>query len=176
MVDKPAVQMEAIRALGQCPGRDTELLLRLKAMLPEEEAAVTGQCFDALLDIAPAESVAFVARFLTAKDPDVRSEAVAALASCREPQAIETLKERFGGRSDPALENVILQSLAGARRPAAAAFLLTVIEEGRSEHAALAVASLGQSRFRDENRERVEAIVRRREITSLTAAFQAAFQ
>jgi HEAT repeat protein len=175
-VDEPVVQIEAIRALGQCPGNDTVLLLRLKAMLPEEEAAVTGQCFDALLDMAAAESVPFVARFLAAKDPDVRSEAVAALAACREAQAIEVLKNCFEGRSDAALKNAILQSLAGARHPAAAQFLLATIEEDRAEHAALAVASLAQSRFREDIRERVEAIVRRRDIDALTAAFQAGFR
>jgi HEAT repeat protein len=176
LVDKPTVRIEAIRALGQCPGHDTELLLRLKAMLPEEEAAVTGQCFDALLDMAAAESVPFVAGFLTNPDPDVRSEAVAALAASREPQAVEALKVCFEGRSDNALKTAILQSLAGARQPAAAEFLLTVIAEGRSEHAALAVASAGQSRFRDESRERVEAIVRRRDMATLTEAYRAAFQ
>jgi len=176
MVDEPPVRIDAIRALGQCPGPDTILLLRLKAMLPEKEPAVTGQCFDALLDISPVDSIPFVAQFLAAKDPEVRSEAVAALAACREPQAIEALKQCFEGRSDGAMKTAILQSLAGARHPSAAELLLAVIEDGRSEHAALAVASVAHSRFRDENRARVEALVRRRDIAALTSAFQAAFQ
>ncbi len=53
--------------------------------------------------------------------------------------------------------------------------MVSTPKRAASTERALAVAPVAQ-RFRDENRERVEAIVPRREITSLTAAFQAAFQ
>ena len=186
LVDEPPVRIDAIRALGQVPGHDTALLLRLKALLGDKEPGVTGACFDVLLEIVPADSVAFVSGFLNDKDPDVRAEAAAAMAACREPQAIEALKECFAGKSvmarrvrametDAALKTAILQSLAGARLPAGADFLLAVIEEGRSEHAALAVTSLAAGRFRDEFRDRVEAAVRNRDIDFITAAFQREF-
>jgi hypothetical protein len=59
--------------------------------------------------------------------------------------------------------------------PAAAEFLMTVIAEGRAAEAGTAIASLAQSRFRDEFRERVEAAVRRRDNAGLTSAFQKEF-
>ena len=69
MADEKPVRIDAIRALGQCPGPDTALLLRLKALLGDKESEVTGQCFDVLLEISPADSVPFVARFSPRKIP-----------------------------------------------------------------------------------------------------------
>ena len=180
LVDELPVQLDAITALGQVPGADTALLLRLKALLGDKEPEVTGQCFDVLLEISPADSVPFVARFFAAENPDVRSEAASALAASREPQAIEALKRCFAGPAtglaDAALKKAILQSLAGSRQIAGAEFLLSVVEEGPSEHAALAVQSLASGRFREEFRERVEASVRRRGLAALTSAFQKEFR
>jgi HEAT repeat protein len=167
LVDELPVRLDAITAMGQVPGADTALLLRLKALLGDKEAEVTGRCFDALLAMTPGESVGFVARFLSAKDPGVRAEAAAALAAGREPQAIDALKQCFSGRADPALKTVILQCLAGSPQPAAAEFLLSIVEEGSSEHAAIAAESLAKSRFHDEFRERLAACLRRRGIPPL---------
>jgi HEAT repeat protein len=175
MADEPPVRIDAIRALGQCPGHDTVLLLRLKALLGDTEPEVNGVCFDVLLEISPADSVSFVARFLAAESPELRAEAASALALCREPQAIEALKQCFAGRADTALKTAILQSLAGSPQVAAAEFLLSVIEEGSPEPAALAVESLGAGRFREEFRQRVEASVRRRRENTLTVAFQKSY-
>lgn len=91
LTDKPPVQRDAISALDQLPGPDTILLLRLKALLPELAPEVTGQCFDALLELSPEDSIPFVSRFLEAKDPDLQSEAVGALASSRQPAAAARL-------------------------------------------------------------------------------------
>lgn len=176
LADETPVRSDAIRAMGQLPGPDTVLLLRLKALLGDREPGVTGLCFDVLLQISAAGSVPFVARFLAAKNPDVRVEAAAALAASRESQAIEALKECFAGLVDPALKITILQSLAGSPQVSAAEFLLSVVEQGSSEHAALAVESLAKSRFHQEFHDRAESATRRRDIDALNAAFQKSFQ
>jgi HEAT repeat protein len=175
MADEKPVRIDAIRALGQCPGPDTALLLRLEALLGDKEPEVIGDCFEVLLQISPADSVPFVARFLAAKDLEVRVEAASALAASREPQAIEVLKQCFNGPADLPFKIAILQSLAGSRQSAAAEFLLSVIEESPSEYAAIAVKSLATSRFREEFQERAGASVRRRGVDALTAAFQKSF-
>jgi HEAT repeat protein len=175
LADQPAVRLDAIRALGQCPGHDTTLLLRLKALLGDKESEVSGACFDVLLEISPADSVPFVARFLTAKDPEVQAEAAAALAASLEPAAVDALKQCFAGRSDPALKTAILQSLAGSREIAGAEFLLSVVEESTSAQAEIALQSLAGGRFRDEFRARLEASVRERGIPALTTAFSSAY-
>ncbi len=175
LIDDLPVKQDAITALGQVPGNDTVLLLRLKALLGDKDSEVTGQCFDVLLEMAPVESVAFVARFLEDKDADVRSEAVAALAGSRETQAIQALEKCYSEARDPAFKTTILQSLAGARQVAAADFLLAIAERERPEHAAAAIESLGKSRFRDEFRERAAAVMRARSIPSVTSAFEGQF-
>ncbi len=174
--DEKPVKIDVIVALGQCPGPDTTLLLRLKALLGDEEPEVVGDCFDVLLQISPADSVPFVARFLAARNPEVRIEAASALAASREPPAIAALKQCFTGPADPPLKIAILQSLAGSLQSAAAEFLLSVIEGSPLEYASIAVESLAASRFREEFRERVETSAHRRGIDALTAAFQAGFQ
>jgi HEAT repeat protein len=172
--EKPA-RIDSVRALGQLPGHDTALLLRLKSLAGDADPEVIGSCFDILLGIAPAESVAFVARFLSHNDPDLRAEAAAALGACPEPQAVEILKQCFEDRRDPELKIAILRSLAASRQISAADFLLSVIEESRPEHATAAVESLAAGRYRDEFHDRAEAAVHRRNIAELTEAFHKSF-
>jgi HEAT repeat protein len=84
-------RLDAVTALGQVPGADTVLLLRLKALLGDKEPEVTGRCFDVLLELAPEQSIPFVDRFLSGKDPDLQAEAVGALAGSRHPAAAKLL-------------------------------------------------------------------------------------
>ena len=170
-----SARIDAVRALGQLPGHDTVHLLRLKGLAGDIDPEVTGNCFDALLGIAPSESVAFVARFLNAPDPDVRAEAASALGASPEPLAVEILKQCFEDRLDPELRAAILRSLAASRQASAAEFLLTVIEEARPELAVAAVESLAAGRFRDEFRDRAGNAIQRRDIAELTAAYRKAF-
>jgi HEAT repeat protein len=169
------VRLDALRAFAQLPGFDSEVALRMKALAGDEEPEVAGVCFDALLAIAPAESVAFVVRYLRSDDEDVSIEAAAALAQCGEPDALEQVKACFERSGIAGQRTAILRALAASRLPAAAEFLMSVITEGRSAEAIAAIASLAQSRFRDEFRERAEAAVRGRDNTGLTSAFQKEF-
>lgn len=89
--DALPARLDGVTALGQVPGADTVLLLRLKALLGDKEPEVTGRCFDILLELAPEESIPFVKRFLDGDDPDLPSEAVGALAGSRQPAAAELL-------------------------------------------------------------------------------------
>jgi HEAT repeat protein len=167
LADRKPVRSDSIRAIGQLPGPDSVLVLRLKALLGDKESEVIGLCFDVLLQMSPADSVSFVAGFLEAKDPDVRVEAAAALAASRELQAVDALKQCFAGRADFALKTAILRLLAGSPQVAAAEFLLAVADEGSAENATIAVESLAKSRFREEFQERVEGVMRRRGIPPL---------
>jgi HEAT repeat protein len=173
-LEKPA-RIDAVRAIGQLPGHDSVLLLRLKALAGDGDPEVVGGCFDTLLSMAPTESVPFVARFLASADPDLRAEAAAALGASPDPQALDVLKQCFAARIDGELKTAIVHSLAASRHAAAAEFLLAVIEEGRPEHAAAALESLGAGRFRDEFRDRAGDAVQRRNIAELTAAWRKQF-
>lgn len=139
------VRMEAARSIAQLPRPESALLLRLKALAGDREPEVTGQCLASLLGLAPAESVAFAARFLAA-DAEVRAEAAMALAQSREPAAIVALKDHWHSERDAVVRRAILGSLAGAVLPEAAEFLLEVVETC-PEHAAEALEALAAGRF-----------------------------
>ncbi len=169
------VRVGALRAFAQLPGFDSEVALRMKALAGDAEPEVAGVCFDALLTVAPAESVEFVARYLRSDDEDVAIEAAAALAQCGEPDGLEQVKMCFEHSGIAAQRTAILRALAASRLPAAAEFLMTVIAAGRAAEAVTAIAALAQSRFRDDFRERAEAAVRGRDNAGLSTAFQKEF-
>jgi HEAT repeat protein len=170
-----AVRMDAARAIAQIAGPDSILLLRLKALAGDKEPGVTGQCFVSLLEIFPSEQLPFVAGFLNAADADVRLEAAAALGECHEPDATRLLIENYQTNPDPEMKRAILLSLSASRQTAAAEFLLSVITEGRQEHAAIAIQSLAAGRFRDEYRDRVHTALAARDNPKLLASFEKEF-
>jgi HEAT repeat protein len=169
------VRIEAARALTQLPGFDCMLLLRLKALAGDAEPEVTGQCFACLLDLSPREYIPFVARFLDAADVDIRLEAISALGECHDPEAVGILKQNWDRQTDPELKRAILLSLGASRETAAVEFLLAVLAKARPEEAAIAITALATGRFREEVRERIAALVKKRGEPRPTAAFEKEF-
>jgi len=147
------VRADAVTAVAQFPGSDTELLLRVKALAGDKEEMVVGQCFTALLAIAPRESIPFVARFLEVKG-ETASEAAAALGACPEERAVQVVLDRFASEKNPDLRRVILLSLGGSRLWAAAEFLVSIVAKGRDNEAVIAREALAASRFHDDERVR----------------------
>ena len=65
MADKAqVVRVEAVRAVAEMEGEEASLLLRLKARMGDEEAAVTGQVFDSMLRLEPARALPLVKGYL----------------------------------------------------------------------------------------------------------------
>lgn len=169
-----SVRVDAARAIAQLSGPDSVLLLRLKALCGDREAGVVGQCFAALCEMSPQDSIPFVAGFLYAENPDLRVEAAAVLGECHEPAAVAMLEKHWRAHSDPDTRRAILLSLGASRHIAAADFLLSVVADGMSEDAANAIRSLAASRFRDDYRERIAAVVESR--TNLLETFKKEFR
>jgi hypothetical protein len=174
------VRVDAVRAIGQLPGSDGALLLRLKALIGDRESEVTGQCFACLLDLFPGEYIPFVTDFLNAKNnaknADLRLEAIAALGECRDPAALQVLKDCWDRQADPEVKRAILLSMAASRQPDAAGFLISVLEEGRPEDAVISVTALASGRFRESVREQAAIIVARRDDPKITEAFTKEFR
>jgi len=163
----------AIAQLGQPAGG---LLLRLKALLGDQEAEVTGQCFVSLLDLDPRESIGFIEGFLKSADEEVRSEAAGALAQARQPVAIAILKQFWEGPLSPELRRALLLSLGTSPLAEAGEFLLSVLENGSCEAAEWALEALAPNRFRGGMRERIAAIVGGRGDARLKQVFEREFQ
>lgn len=170
------VRIDAATAIAQLGRREGTPLLRLKALAGDSEPDVTGQCFVALLSLVPAESVAFVGRFLESHDPDVQLEAAAALAQAREPEAIELVKRFWRERLPVQLRQAVIQSLVASPLREAADFLLSIIPGATRDVAESAIAALAASRFRDEMRERTSAAVADKDDPELARIFEREFR
>ena len=156
------VRIDAARAMAQLNAREGMLPLRLKALVGDREPEAIGQCFAALLSLGPRECLPFVAGFLQNEDADIRMEAAGALVESREAEAMDYLKQFWERQTDPAAKRTFLTLLAGSPIPAAADFLLSVVEDGSQEIATEALMALAKSRYRSQFKERAwEAVTGR---------------
>jgi HEAT repeat protein len=149
-----SVRSDAVMAIAQFPGPDVELLLRVKALAGDTEPEVMGQCFTSLLDLAPGDSIPFVARFLS-REGDVSAEGATALAACPREEAVNALTARLAKTRGHESRRAILLALSASRLESARDFLLSMVEKGSERDAVAAVESLSASRFKDEVAERL---------------------
>ncbi len=151
-----SVRVEAVRALAQL-GESAVPLLRLRALIPGEEAEVLAQCFSALLAIERDPAIQFVAQFMEAED-DPAGEAAFALAETRNPVALTKLLERQRVVADPWFAGVLLSAIALTRLPQGIDFLLAMIE-GEDREAPVAIEAIARASPNAELRARlVEAV------------------
>jgi len=171
---EPSVRIAAARAIAYRGGEDGAPLLRLKALLGDEEPTVVSECLGALLRISPA-SVAFVASFLRARGPDVAEAAALALGESRLTAAFEALRDWSRDVIGTPPERVAFLALATLRREEAIDHLLGVAREGEPRSAERAVEALGLYRGDEALRARVDEAVGARKERSLREAMGKAF-
>src|SRR5271165_3124561 len=154
----PTVRVDAALAIGQLGLPAGALLLRLKALIGDEELEVVGQCFASLLSLILEEAVPFVGGFLRGGKEEIRAEAAAALAQSRLEPALEQLTALWRERLTPDLRTALLLALAASPLPQSAEFLLSVLgEEPEDDVAKTAITALARSRFHADVQERVRA-------------------
>lgn len=169
------VRIDAALAIAQLGAPEGTLALRLKALTGDPEPAVTGQCFDSLLQLAPAESVKFVAGFLNRKDEEAYLEAACVLAQSREPEALAAVKRAWDGRMTPEMRTMVALSLGASPLREAADFLLHLVKDGSVELAAAALRGLAGSRFRHDMKQDLESTVKARSERRLSEEFTKGF-
>ena len=155
------VRMEAIRAIGQCSGREAGLLLRVKATAGDTEAEVTGQCLFTLLEMAPDEHLTYVSRFIDMSD-DVRFEALAALSECKDPRAAQTLIDCLKRTQEIDVREQMIMALGRSRHQVAIEYLLAQIESGRIPEASACITALARGPSRESVREAIVELFHRR--------------
>jgi HEAT repeat protein len=137
------VRIDAAVALSRAGIPEAVALLRLKVLLGDAEAEVTGQCLFSLLQLSPGDSVDFAARFLSHKHPDdMRAEAANALAQVHEASALVPLTAMWRTTLSPDLRSALLGILAASPQRALAEFL-------RDLNTPESRAALATSRHRD---------------------------
>lgn len=153
-----SVRVEAIRALAQV-GDLAVPVLRLRALVRDQEPEVMATCFSSLLAIDRSESVAFVARFLSAKDA-AANEAAYALAETHSEAALEALlKARVAKPApDPEFASTLLQAIALTRLEAGISQLLGLIE-AEDRDAPEAIEALARVMQAPEARTRLRTVV-----------------
>lgn len=157
LVDKDkSVRVEAVRALAQL-GEAAIPVLRLRAMIPGEEAEVLSTCFNSLLAIDRDDAISFVGGFLEAGD-DAAAEAAFALAETHSPVALAALLKHEERTTDPWFAGVLLSAIALTRLPQAIDFLIAMIEK-EERGAPAAMEALGRLSPSIELRARIERAV-----------------
>jgi len=171
----PAARISAARAIAYRGGEDGSPVLRLKALVGDEEPTVVSECLSALLRISPT-SLGFAAGFLRTRGPVIAEAAALALGDSRLPAAFECLRDWARDVAGTSAERVAFIALATLRREEALDHLLTVVRSGSSRSAERALEALALYRGDEALRARVDAAVGLREGPSLRLAAERAFE
>ena len=151
-----SVRREAVRAIEQMNGDEAGLLLRLKAHLGDAQALVSGEVFDALLNLEREQAVAFVADFMNSADEAIRDEATLALGASRLPSAIDLLIKTWNEGPLGSFRSVVLRALSSSRQPDALDFLINLVKDGSPSDAAAALEALQLHRDSPEIQKKIE--------------------
>jgi HEAT repeat protein len=170
----PAARISAARAIAYRGGEDGSPLLRLKALVGDEEPTVVSECLVALLRLSPS-SVGFVAGFLRARGPEAAESAALALGESRLAGAFEPLRDWARDVAGTAPERMAFIALATLRREEAFDHLLTVVGTGGPKSALRALEALGLYRGDASLRARAENAVASRGDASLRDAVARTF-
>jgi hypothetical protein len=157
-------QVGAVRALGDLGNREAELLLRLNILRGRLEPEVKGECFTALLAIAPHRSLPFVAGFLDDSAPDVIEAAALALGESRLSAACNVLAQAWHKHRNSAVRRTILLAIAMLRSEDAIAFLIDRLESDQQQSATHALAALDLYKHDEPLQTRIQEILSRRHL------------
>ena len=120
------VRAEAARAIEQV-GSAASLLLRVRAVMGNDEPEVLGACYIGILRLEGVSAIPWVSRLLATED-DAAGEAALAIAATHSPQAFETLQRSLADAHDPWFRSVLLSAIALTRQDAAMEFLLDLVK------------------------------------------------
>jgi hypothetical protein len=156
--DSKRVRAEAAKLISYAPPALAAPLLRLKIRLGDTDTRVLGNCFDALLSLAPTQESVTLIHGYAAKKEALQAEALASLASSSLPEAIELVSRDYATILDPQLRRILLTSLSLSATQEALSFLLEQVQQALPE-ALWAFEALKPKLHDDEVRQRVQSIL-----------------
>lgn len=121
-----AVRAEVVRAVEQLDSPSAALLLRLRAIIGNDEPEVLGACYGGVLRIEGVRAIPWVQQFLAAGD-DAAAEAALAIAATHSAEGFETLQESLVKASDSWWRSVLLSAISLTRRDEAMEFLFDLV-------------------------------------------------
>ena len=172
---EPDARMGAVRALAYSQRPEAAPLVRFKILQGDPSADVLGECFTALLALAPEKSLPFVAGYLEGQNSALAEAAAMALGQSRGQPAIEILINKWQAGAAGSLRSALLAALALARSESAFEFLFSLVESGSERSAAEALTALAMYRHDERIRARAQSLVAARNEKSLRDALRADF-
>jgi len=122
-----AVRAEVVRAIDQVGSPTASLLLRLRAVLGNDEPEVLGACYSGVLQIEGVSAIPRIAVFLATAD-DAAGEAALAIAGTHSQEGFDALRVALDSSSDQWFRSVLLHAIALTRQDAAIEFLLGLVQ------------------------------------------------
>jgi HEAT repeat protein len=162
----------AIRAIAYALQDAGIPLLRFKALIGDEDGRVVYECFRALLDLSPRDSLPFVASFFDHDDPAVAESAALVLGESRLPEALDVLREGWENTLNQDLRRFILLAIAMLRYEEAIDYLLSLIANETQGIARDAIEALEMYQEDVQIWGRVQEIIGSRDDMDLSAAAQ----
>lgn len=129
MDPEPEPRLAAARVLAGLHGLESELMLRMKALMGDARPDVMGECFSALMSMAPEESLGFVGQYLD-REPALAEEAALALGESRRDEAFELLTAAYENQLLEERRQALLVPISLLRSAESFEFLLNLVKEG----------------------------------------------
>jgi hypothetical protein len=164
------VRAEGARAIARVGGVSAALLLRLRAMIGQDEPEVLGAVYSSLLAVEGGAAIPLVAKALE-EGGDTAAEAAFALSEMRSAEALGALLARLREGTDAWFGSVLLSAIALTRLPEAMDFLIAKIA-GDAREAVDVIEAIGRIAASAELRARVEKAVEQADSLRLRQAFQ----
>jgi HEAT repeat protein len=169
---EPVARRAAITVLKELGCESGEMLLRLKVLHGDKEADVMGDCFNALMSVAPMRSLQFVAQFLDTGDETIAEEAALAIGNSRLKDGFWLLQNFLDRSVDPSLKGTLFLAIALTRCDEAYVLLLDIVNKERAVYAAAAVQALAIYCDNPERREQIHAAVSLRNDPKICEAYK----
>lgn len=158
-----SVRVEIVRAIEQVGSNSASLLLRMRAVLGNDDPEILGACYSGVLRLEGVNAIAWVSRFLAPGDDDA-AEAALAISGTHSPEGFEALRNCLGkaidsGSIDPWFRSVVFSAIALTRQDAAIEFLLEEVRK-ESMDAEVAIEAVMRWMPSEEVIQRLESLVK----------------
>jgi len=167
----PAVEARrgGVKALAELANPESVALLRLKALVGDEEPDVVGGCLSGLMQLDPERSLALVEGFLYREDPAVVEEAALALGDTRTIEAFQALRRCWDRSPQRSARAPLLVPIALTRCDGAFDFLIEIVLNGIPDLASEALGALQVFAGDPEHEQRISEAVDERDERAITA-------
>ncbi len=153
---KPEARVAAVKAIAYTGNPQGVPLLRLKTRIGDEAPQVIEECLNALLQLAPTDSLALVAGFLFDPEEQICELAALTLGSSRLEPAFDLLKSCWEQTRKVELRRTLLLAIAMLRLDQPIDFLISLVAQGKDIDAKDAISAFDIYREDRELWQRIE--------------------